>query len=186
MHLPQSGVPQSYNPQPTSAMGPGWSWVPGQWQPNAPSGAWASGEGDAIFCPPSESTVRRNKRAAYEVGSRNRATATTKPSFVHVQEGGFIDAGSEGKSAWDTALRDLAPKIVDMSVVEWSQHRPQTLQRLRDALDNEFEYVGNPLSLAGFRSAVTKFLKSERCRLKVQYLSGNVEAPIHVKDDQWD
>ena len=74
---------------------------------------------------------------------------------------------------------------MDISAVEWSQHKPQTLQRLRDALDKEFEYVGNPLSLAGFRSAVTKFLKSEHCQFKARYLSGNVEAPVHVKDDQW-
>ena len=127
--------------------------------------------------------VRRKKRAAYESGSRNKAAYTTKPNFVHVQEGGFIDASSKGKNAWDMALRDFVPKIVDVNAVEWSQHKPQTFQRLRDALDKEFEYVGNPLSLAGFRSVVTKFLKSERCRLKAQYLSGNVEAPVHVIDD---
>ena len=149
----------------------------------SPPTAWPIGRGDVSFCPPSESMVRRKKRVAYESGSRNRAAATTKPSFMHVQEGGFIDASSEGKNAWDTALRDLAPKILVLSVVEWSQHKPQTLQRLRDAFDKEFEYVGNPLSLAGFRLAVTKFLKSERCRLKARYLSGNVEAPVHMKDD---
>ena len=73
-----------------------------------------------VSAPPSESTVHRKKRATYESSSRNRAAATTKPSFVHVQDGGFIDASSEGKNAWDTALQDLVPKIVDVNVVEWS------------------------------------------------------------------
>ena len=59
-------------------------------------------------------TVCRKKRAAYESGSCNRAAYTAKPSFVHVQEGGFIDASSEGKNAWDTALQDFVPKIVDV------------------------------------------------------------------------
>ena len=185
MHLAGASMPHSYNPQPTPPLGPGWSWVPMGWQQNPPPAAWLARAGDVIFHPPSESTVHRKKRATYESGSRNRATYTTKPSFVHVQEGGFINASSEGKNAWDTALRDFVPKIVDVSAVEWSQHKPQTLQRLRDALDKEFEYVGNPLSLAGFHSVVTKFLKSEHYQLKARYLSGNVEAPVHVKDDQW-
>ena len=184
MHLAAASMPHSYNPQPTPALGPGWSWVGLRGGNKIPLVAWPAGGGDVSFRPPSESTVCRKKRAAYELGSRNRAVATTKPSFVHVQvqEGGFINASNKGKNAWDMTLRDLVPKIVDVSVVEWSQHTSQTLQRLQDAFDKEFEY----LSLAGFCLAVTKFLKFERCQLKARYLSGNVEALVHVKDDQWE
>lgn len=77
-----------------------------------------------------------------------------------------MDSTCEGKNAWDEALRDLVPKCLDMSVVAWANHDPKTLKKLRAALDNEFEYVGNPLSMVGFRVAITRFLKAERCRLK--------------------
>jgi len=53
-------------------------------------------------------------------------------------------------------------------------------------LDNEFEYVGNPLSMVGFRVAVTRFLKAERCRLKNRYLKGIDTPPLHINKLSWD
>ena len=52
-------------------------------------------------------------------------------------------------------------------------------------MDNEFEYVGNPLSMVGFRLAVMKFLKSERFRLKNRYLLGEDSPPLHIDEDEW-
>ena len=72
-----------------------------------------------------------------------------------------MDGRSEGKNAWDEAIRELVPKIMDMSVVEWSKHPPHRVKKLRDTLDSELEYVGNPLSMAGFRAAITRFMKLE-------------------------
>jgi len=60
------------------------------------------------------------------------------------------------------------------------------LKKLRSTLDNEFEYLGCPLSMVGFRLAVMKFLKSERFRLKNHYLKGKDSPPLHVDDDEWD
>lgn len=43
--------------------------------------------------------------------------------------------------------------------------------------------------MAGFRSAVTRFMKSERSRLKVRWLGSNDEdkekAPVHIDPEQW-
>ena len=132
-----------------------------------------------------ERHLRRKRQKAYETSTFRRSNSGVKPNAVHVLKGGEVDPTCEGKNAWDRALRSFVPKIIDMSVVEWSQHRPQTLQKLRDALDSEFEYDGHPLSQEGFRNSVTRFLKAERARLKVLYFKGQKKPPVHVFDDQW-
>jgi hypothetical protein len=55
------------------------------------------------------------------------------------------------------------------------------VQKLRDHLDAEFEYVGNPLSIQGFKNAVKCFLKYERSRLKMRYRAGDTSNPVHVQ-----
>lgn len=103
---------------------------------------------------------------------------------------GEVDGGCEGKNAWDKTLRDLVPKILDLSVVNWMQHQPHTLQKLRDALNQEFKYIPKPLSMVGFRTYVTRFLKSKRSRLKSKWLKskakGPVPAPLRVDPKQWE
>jgi hypothetical protein len=49
-----------------------------------------------------------------------------------------------------------------MSVIEWEGQRPESLEKLREALDLEFEYLGCPLNIWGFRDAVKRFMKIER------------------------
>ncbi len=102
-----------------------------------------------------------------------------------MQDNGDIDAACQGKNAWDEAIRDFTPKILDLSVVDWTQQAPQVVKRLRAALDSEFEYVGHLLSMVGFRTAITQYLKFERSRLKSKWLKGQEACPRHVDDDQW-
>jgi hypothetical protein len=90
-----------------------------------------------------------------------------------VQLGGEIDGACLGKTTWDDTVRGLVPHILDLSVVEWEGQKPEAVQKLRDKLDVEFECIGNPLSMQGFRNAVKRYLKSERSRLKMRYRSGD-------------
>lgn len=61
------------------------------------------------------------------------------------------------------------------------------MRKLRAALDAEFEFVPRPLSQLGFKSAITRFLKSERFRLKSKWLQGVTKCPLNVEfEDQWD
>jgi hypothetical protein len=57
---------------------------------------------------------------------------------------------------------------------------------VRDKLDVEFEYVGIPLSMQGFRTAMKRYLKFERSRLKMRYKSGDITNPVHVQPAQWE
>ena len=178
------GPPSSARGKPNSQ----WNWVPGHYVPppgsqvpppwiaGPPTWEQASWQPVALVVRPFDSTSRRKKQTAYELGSQERGTATRKPSLVVVQEGGEIDASSDGKNAWDEAIRNFVPKILDMSIVEWGKHPPNTTTKLREALDDKFEYVGHSLSMSGFRTTVTRYMKSKRSCLKTRWLSGKEKA----------
>jgi hypothetical protein len=78
------------------------------------------------------------------------------------------------------------PRILDISIVDWEAQKTEAVQKLRDRLDSEFEYLNNPLSMQGFRNTVKRYLKSERSRLKMRYRSGDLTNPVHVQPAQWD
>jgi hypothetical protein len=192
--------PPTLQTAPDSYGQPNWSWVPGHYVPSQATSTnpWAAGPPPTYAAPWSgqpavdlapdseERSCRRKRKAEYDLESRRRATAGRKPNRVFVLPGGEVDVTCEGKNAWDEALRELVPKCLDMSVVSWSKHEEHTLQRLRAALDNEFEYIGCPLSIHSFRQSVMKYLKAERARLKLWWLKDKDTAPpLHISDAEW-
>jgi hypothetical protein len=56
-------------------------------------------------------------------------------------------------------VRTLIPLILDVSVINWECHKPASLKKLRAALDRQFEYVDNELSMVGFKNVVKRWLK---------------------------
>lgn len=127
------------------------------------------------------------RKEVYDSGSRECANMGGKAHQVYISKTGEVDPRCEGKNAWDEALRWLVPKILDMSVVEWMKQKPQAMKKLRDTMDREFEYLGHPFSMLGFRQSITRYLKSERSRLKSRWLKGQKACPVHIKDKkQWD
>ena len=75
--------------------------------------------------------------------------------------------------------------MLDMSVIEWEGQTPESLEKLRDALDLEFQYTGCPLSMRGFRDVVKRFMKTKRFRLKGKYLAGDTDCPLYIQPSQW-
>jgi hypothetical protein len=104
---------------------------------------------------------------------------------VKVKAGGGIDGGCEGKNEFDEALRTLVPRILDVSIVRWKDQLPQSVEKLRSALDAEFEYVGTNLSEKGFKNAVKRQMKTERSKMKGWFLGGKKECPVTIEPDQW-
>lgn len=49
----------------------------------------------------------------------------------------------------DEVVKTLIPQILNINVVEWEGHKPESLEKLRAFLDVEFEYVDKELSLIG-------------------------------------
>jgi hypothetical protein len=62
----------------------------------------------------------------------------SKPHHIIVKPDGKIDASCDGKNAWDDLVQGYVPKIIDMSIIHWEEHKPETLQKLRKTLDAEF------------------------------------------------
>jgi len=56
-------------------------------------------------------------------------------------------------------VKTLIPLILDVSVINWECHKPASLKKLRAALDRQFEYVDNELSMVGFKNVVKRWLK---------------------------
>lgn len=172
-------------------------WVPGHYMPSQPSVAatpWSQGppqsyqpgwSGASVTEDSNDRGRRRRKRDAYEVEELERGQGVSKAAQLEVLPNGELDATCEGKTGWDEAVRNLVPKILDMSIVDWGKQKPAAVEKLRAALDNEFEYYPNPISMIGFRTTITRYMKSERSRLKTRWLKGNDSCPIRVKDDQW-
>jgi hypothetical protein len=63
-----------------------------------------------------------------------------------VKLGREIDGGCDGKNACVDAVRGYVPKMIDINIIDWDEHKPETLKKLRDTLDREFEYIDYPLS----------------------------------------
>ena len=160
-------------------------WYPGQWIPPPPA-AEEGTKGASQGRPESEArAARRAARKEVETNVNLRRSGGQKPHTLRVKAGGGIDGGCEGKNAFDEALRNLVPRILDVSIVVWKMQNPTSIEKLRAALDNEFEYLEHNLSFRGFKNAVKRQLKTERSKLKGWFMSGKKKCPIFIKPDQW-
>jgi len=73
------------------------------------------------------------------------------------------------------------PLILDINVVDFTKQKPTIVKKLREALDNEFEYVPEPLNMLGLRTTITRFLKSKRSCLKAKWLKGMTKCPLNME-----
>ena len=124
---------------------------------------------------------RRHKQKQYDDMATSRSNARHKPNQLHMKSSGFVDQGSDAKNAWDGAIRSLVPRLLDMNAIDWEGHRPESLLKLMEALNQELEYVDCPLSMRGFKDAVKRFMKIERSWLKGKFLAGKIECPLHIQ-----
>ena len=135
-----------------------------------------------------ESEARAGRRAArkeVETSVELRRSGGHKPHTLRVKASGGIDGGFEGKNAFDEALRSLVPRILDVSCLTWKMQNPGSVEKLRAALDNEFEYLDHPLSNVGFQNVVKRQMETERSKMKGWFMSGKKECPLFVEPDQW-
>jgi hypothetical protein len=129
---------------------------------------------------------RRQRRNDYDVTAMSRTIGGQKPNKLRVKEGGDIDGACPTKNAWDDAVRSLIPRIIDMSIIEWEAQRTAAVEKLRDALDADFEYMPVILSQRGFRNAIKRFMKTERSRLKARYIARDRTCLVHIDPVQWE
>ncbi len=83
-------------------------------------------------------------------------------------------------------MRTLIPCILDISVVSWEDHHPNSIEKLKLDLDKEFEHEDNKLSIVGFRNVVKRWLKIKRNKLKIRFLEGKTECLINIEHVHWE
>jgi hypothetical protein len=169
-------------------MGQGMPWMMGQAYPNQwlpPAATQHIQESSKVKTDSEARATRRATRKEAETNEELRRLGGQKPHILRVRAGGGIDGGCEGKNAFDEALRSLVPRILDVSVLKWKMQHPGSVEKLRSAIDNEFEYVGHSLSDIGFKNAVKRQMKTERAKMKGWFMSGKKQCPVFIEPDQW-
>ena len=158
---------------------------PGPWMQPQPATAAMHSEEATTRAESEARAARRAIRKEMEERVDARRNQGQKPHRVRVKVGGGIDGGCEGKNEFDEALRSLVPRILDVSCVRWNDQAPNRVEKLRSAIDSEFEYVGQQLSEKGFKNAVKRQMKTERSKMKSWFLSGKKDCPLTIEPDQW-
>jgi hypothetical protein len=99
----------------------------------------------------------------------DRSLVEKKPHQVRMKLTGDLDGACDGNNVWDDAVKTFVP-----------------MNKLKEALHSEYEFIGGELSRQGFCNSIKRFLKGKRLRLKAKYLAGHTECPLHVQPTQWE
>ena len=171
-------------------MGQGVPWMVGSQFPGPsypqPTPCPQDNENQHRVRPASEArATRRATRKEAETLEEMRRAGGQKPHTLRVKAGGGIDGGCEGKNAFDEALRSLVPRILDVSILRWKLQQPSSVEKLRSALDSQFEYLEHNLSDVGFKNAVKRQMKTERAKMKAWFMAGKKQCPVFIEPDQW-
>jgi hypothetical protein len=171
-------------------MGQGMPWMmgnpyPSQWIPPPTHATQQVQDEPKVKADSERRATRRATRKEAEINVEVRRSGGQKPHTLRVRAGGGIDGGCEGKNAFDEALRSLVPRILDVSVLKWKLQHPGSVEKLRSAIDNEFEYLGHSLSDLGFKNAVKRQMKTERAKMKGWFMSGKTQCHVFIEPDQW-
>ena len=158
---------------------------PSQWIPPPPAADECTKAAPQVRNGSEARAGRRAARKEVETSAELRRSGGHKPHTLRVKASGGIDGGFEGKNAFDEALRSLVPRILDVSCLTWKMQNPGSVEKLRAALDNEFEYLDHPLSNVGFQNVVKRQMETERSKMKGWFMSGKKECPLFVEPDQW-
>ena len=127
---------------------------------------------------------RANKRDADEI-AKKRELAGLRPYVVHVKSSGLIDSGCAGHLKWQENIRDLTPRMLDMSVIKYDDQYEGSKIKLRDSLRTKFEFADNEVTDASLDKMVKTWLRKHRERLKKRH-GGKLKAPSRCTDKEWD
>ena len=127
---------------------------------------------------------RANKREADD-NAKRREKSGLRPFVVEVKPDGLIDSSCDGHLKWQENIRDVTPRILDMSVIRYDDQNESSKTRLRDSLRCKFEFVGNEVSDKSLDTMIKTWLRKDRERVK-RIHGGKTEAPQRYTDKQWD
>ena len=108
-------------------------------------------QGEVLSLQSLEGANRREKKAVYEHIEVDRKKVGKKPHSISITVIGEIDAGCLGKNSWDCLVRMYMPRMLDMSVIDWVKQRLEALQKLRETMDHNFEYLEEQIECIGLQ-----------------------------------
>ena len=126
---------------------------------------------------------RANQREAEEE-MRRRESAGLKPYAVQVRSSGLIDSGCKGHLKWQELVRDITPRMLDMSVIKYEDQEESSRKVLRETMFNKFEFIDHEVTDVSFAKMIKTWLRRDRER--VRRLHGEKQkAPSKYTDSQW-
>ena len=128
---------------------------------------------------------RRKNRRISDEEAQKRVSEGLKPYIVQVKPSGIIDSGCNGHLRWQEHIRDITPRMLDMSVIVYEDQDETSRKLLRDALFNKFEFVDNEVTPASFDRMIKNWLRKDRERVKRIY-GHSTKPPPRFTDKQWE
>ena len=128
--------------------------------------------------------IRRAKRKDADQEAKRRASNGQKPYSVQVRPSGIIDSGCTGHLKWQSYVRDLTPRMLDLSIISYEDQSQSSRDKLWESLRTKFEFIDYAVTQDSFDKMIKTWLRRERER--VRKTSGHcVKAPGKFTDQQW-
>ncbi|KAG0597191.1 hypothetical protein M758_UG319300 [Ceratodon purpureus] len=128
--------------------------------------------------------VRRANQRAVEDEMRQRENAGLKPYAVQVRSSGLIDNGCRGHLKWQEIVKDLTPRMLDMSVIKYEDQEESSRKMLRDTMFNKFEFIDHEVTDNSFVKMIKTWLRRDRERVRRLH-GGKQRAPAKYNQQQW-
>ncbi|KAG0565563.1 hypothetical protein KC19_8G200000 [Ceratodon purpureus] len=171
-----------------------WQFIPSQIQTNPPSlhivGASTAAElsGSKSSTVNEESVkrkIRRQRKRKEDEDAKKRVEQGLKPYVVQVKPSGLIDSGCKGHLQWQELVRNLTPRLLDLSVPVYEEQNPQSQFLLWEALKQKFEFVDNEVTQSSCDKMIKTWLRKDRERIKRTHGS-SVKPPPGYTDEEWE
>ena len=129
--------------------------------------------------------IRRAHKRDADESARQRKAAGLRPYLVQVKPSGIVDSGCAGHLKWHEYIRNLTPRMLDMSVIKYEDQYEDSKVKLRDALRAKFEFVDHDVTDASLDRMVKTWMRKDRDRMKRRH-GGKLKAPSRYTEKEWD
>ena len=138
--------------------------------------------------PIKEESLKRRKRRALrreaEEIAKKRESEGLRPFVVQVKACGVIDSSCDGHLKWQEYIRDMTPRLLDMSVIRYAEQNESSKEKLRDTLRKKFEFVGNEVTDGQMDKMIRTWLRKDRERAK-RIHGGKSTAPLRYTEKEF-
>ena len=130
---------------------------------------------------------RHSVQYLYEMEEADRITGGLKPFRIECDSTGMLIEGEGAASRFLEVLKKICVVFLDISIIKVRDQNLQDYCRVRENIESEFEFIGHPLSDAGFKKSVFRCMKDERfCLHKLFMLRPDRGCPPKEQPEAWE